>query len=216
MSTSSVPTPRRLAKARWLDARVIGGIVLVVAAVVIGAKVVGASSKTVPVWVTTRPLATGTVISAGDVAAAEVNLGQAASFYLDAQVNPAGREVTSDIGQGLLLPADFLRERRSGRLMVIGIERERMPPGVSHGARVDLYLTVEGSSGEAGQGPETSLLAADLTVQSVSAPASGGLSGAGSDKYQIAVALDPAAAAEMVRRLPTGDVTAVLITQEER
>ena len=60
------------------------------------------------------------------------------------------------------------------------------------------------------------VVAQDITVQSVSAPSSGGLSGASSAQYQVAVQLEPSIADELVRLLPTGEVTVVLRTGENR
>lgn len=213
MSTSTTPVSRRLARPRWFDPRVLGGVLLVVTAVVVGAKVIGASSRTVPVWAAGRPLAPGTVLVEGDLVAIEVNLGGAGPEYLDTASSPVGRTVTAEVGQGELLPAALLREEDTGRLVVVDIAPDRMPPGVVHGSRVDLYLTTE-LAGD--KGAQTSVLATDLTVQSVQEPASGGLSGATSDRYRIAVLLEPTAAGGLVRRLSTGEVTAVLITGAQR
>jgi len=211
MSVSTAPVPRRFHRPRWLDPRIIGGVVLVVVSVVIGAKVIAANSRTVPVWAAARSLAAGTVLVADDVVVQEVNLAEAGPRYLDTAVNPAGRVIVTQVGEGELLPASALGPQQDGRVVVVDVDPERMPPGVVHGSRIDLYLTTEVEGGR-----QTSEVAAGLTVQTVRQPASGGLSGVASDRYQISVTLAPPAAADLVRRLPTGDVTAVLITEVGR
>ena len=82
MAMPPAPTPRRMSRPKWVNVRVIGGILLLVAAIVIGARVVGASSRTSAVWAADRDLATGTVLGQGDLAQVEVNLGDNAALYL--------------------------------------------------------------------------------------------------------------------------------------
>ena len=53
---------------------------------------------------------------------------------------------------------------------------------------------------------------AGLVVQSVLAPASGGLSGATSNRYQIAVLASATTADSLVKTLPKGDAIVVLVT----
>ncbi len=204
-------TPRRIGKRSWLDPRVIGGILLVVAAVVIGARVVGASSQTTPVWSAQHALAAGTVLVAADLVAVEVNLAESGALYLAATEAPVGRVLAVPVGSGELLPVGALGTTGEGRIVVIPVAAEKMPPGVAHGSKIDLYLSIRGAGGSSAP-VETKLLQGDLTVQSVTTPASGGLSGAAANQYQLAVLLDAARADELVRTLPTGEAIVVLIS----
>ncbi|WP_164479118.1 SAF domain-containing protein [Nakamurella antarctica] len=205
------PTPRRLASRSWFDPRIIGGVVLVVLAVVIGAKVVSASSQTSPVWATTRSLAAGTVLAAGDLVAVEVNLAHTAPRYFAAVDPPIGAVLAVAVGGGELLPSSAMGETERGRIVVIPVQPEAMPPGVGHGSTVDLYLTSPASPSGSTGGERTRLLQADLTVQSVTAPSSGGLSGAGANRYQLAVLLSSKDADRLVRTLPDGSAVVVLV-----
>ena len=65
MAIPPAPTPRRLSRPKWLNVRVVGGILLVIAAVVIGARVIGASAQTTAVWAAGHDLASGTVLDDG-------------------------------------------------------------------------------------------------------------------------------------------------------
>jgi len=208
-SAPSAPTPRRLSRPRWLNVRVIGGIVLVVAAVVIGARVIGGSARTIGVWAADRDLAAGTVLSEGDLSTTEVNLGNNADLYLTPDVaSPIGLTVVTPLRAGELLAASAVEESASGRVVAVGVEPNNMPPGVGHGSIIDLYLTTGGAA------PTTERIATDITVQSVTAPASGGLSGATSSRYQVSVMLPAAEADKLVRTLPNGEPIVVLVSGE--
>ena len=203
-------SPRRLTTPRWLDPRIVGGILLVVAAVVIGAKVVAASSQTAPIWSAARPLAVGTVLTAGDLEPLEVNLGDAGERYVSAGSDPVGRTVTTALAPGELVPAAALGAQPSGRVVVVPVPADKFPPGVDHGSVIDLYLSRESSEGGTTT-VDTDLLEGGLTVQSVTAPSSGGLSGASATQFQVAVLVDARTADDLVRTLPQGEAVVVLV-----
>ena len=213
VTSDGAPVPRRTRPPRWLDVRVIGGLVLVIAAVVIGARVVGASSHTSPVWAATKDLAAGTVITSADLVAVQVNLADTATQYLAADTDVTG-VVGSSLGvpvrAGELVPVSAVQQTKPGRVVVIGVAPDRMPPGVGHGSLIDLYLTRGGATSSSPA--RTDQIAAGITVQSVTAPASGGLSGATSSRYQIAVLVSAAVADSLVKTLPEGDAIVVLVT----
>ena len=213
VGTDGAPVPRRTSRPRWLDLRVLGGVLLVVAAVVVGARVVGASSHTTPVWAASRDLAAGTVLTASDLTAVDVNLAGNATRYLAADngtTGVVGASLGAGVGAGELVPLSVVRPTPAGKVVVIGVTPDRMPPGVIHGSVIDLYLT---SGGATTSSPAvTTLVSAALVVQSVVAPASGGLSGATSNRYQIAVLASAATADSLVKTLPKGDAIVVLVT----
>ncbi len=203
--------PRRTSRPKWWDPRIIGGLLLVVVAVVVGARVIGASSRTTPVWSAAHDLAVGTVLTDADLTAVDVNLGNSAARYLsaDSGQSTAGRTLTQAVRAGELVPVSAVAAPTSGRVIVIGVSPDHMPPGVQHGSKIDLYLT--SGSTASGTGGTTSLVASGITVQSVTAPSSGGLSGATSNRYQLSALLDPATADRLVKLLPSGDPIVVLV-----
>lgn len=212
MTADVARRPRRMGRPRWLDPRVIGGLLLVVGSVVIGVRIVGASSHTTAVWASTGDLAAGTVLAAGDLTEVDVNLGDASGSYLAAAAAPVGRVLNRPIAQGDLVPAAALGAVGDGRVVAIAVTADRMAPGVTHGSVVDVYL-ISGGSTVSGSAAVTSLIKAGVAVQSVTAPASGGLSGATSSRYQVALLLSPVDADQMVRSLPTGEPMVVLQTR---
>jgi len=192
---------------------VIGGILLVIAAVVIGARVISGSARTVGVWAADRDLAAGTVLSEGDLSTTEVNLGDNEGLYITSTAqSPIGLTVLTPLHAGELIAASAVEAASSGRVVAVGVEPNNMPPGVSHGSIIDLYLTTGG--GAAGAAPATERIAKDITVQSVTAPATGGLSGATSNRYQVSVLLPAADADKLVRTLPKGEPIVVLVSGE--
>src|SRR6478735_2422730 len=72
------PTPRRVRPPRWLDLRLVLGVLLVLGSVLLGARVVTAADATVPVWTAAGNLAAGTRLTAGDLVAVDVRLDDAA------------------------------------------------------------------------------------------------------------------------------------------
>lgn len=211
MTQLEPPVPRRLTRPRWLDIRVIGGVLLLVVSVAIGAKVIGAASHTSPVWVANTDLASGTVLRPDDLIAADVNLGDRGASYVDAASDLSGSVLNRPLGAGELVPASALDDIGDGRILSIAVTPDHMAPGVAHGSVADLYL-VTGRSAVIGEEITTELLQPAVTIQSVTAPASGGLSGAISSKYQVALLLSPAQAETLVRKLPLGEPVVVLHT----
>src|ERR1700712_4599151 len=96
--------PRRLSRPRWMDPRVIAGILLVIASVVVGSRVIAASSQTTPLWAATRAISVGTVLAAGDLEPVDVNLGATGTRYVGMGSDPVGRVVNVAVGPGELIP----------------------------------------------------------------------------------------------------------------
>lgn len=209
MTVIGPPTPRRMTRPKWLDVRVIGGVLLLVASIAIGTKVIGAASRTIPAWATVHDLAAGTVLVPSDLVAQEVNLGDGGSRYLDSAADLSGRVLNRPLGAGELVPAAALGEVGDSRVLAVAVSADHIAPGISHGSVVDLYL-ITGRGNLIGGQLETRLVHGAVTIQSVLAPASGGLSGAVSSRYQVSLLLTPSDADALVRELPLGDPVLVL------
>ncbi len=196
---------------RWLDWRILVGIVLVVGAVVLGARVIGASSRLTPVWAAATDLAAGKVITAADLRSVDVNLGDSRDLYVPADEGPRllGHQLTQSLNAGQLVPAAAVTAPTGNRVIVVNVDADQLPDGVAAGSKIDLYLTTPGAAGAAAT---TRLLSEGLTVQTVVAPASGGLSGATSESYKLSLLLDRSTAQSLTQLLPTGQIRVVLDT----
>lgn len=161
------PVARRLAPPRWLDSRLVLGVLLVLLSVLVGARVLAGADRSQLVWATSRALAPGSVLAQGDLIAVRVRLFDSAGLYLDAdQPAPVGYVAARALGRGELLPDDALRRPELDvdyRLVTVLVELGHVPPDLVDGQQVDVWVTPTREPGAAapsrapaapaGQGP---------------------------------------------------------------
>lgn len=139
------PTASRFRPARWRDARLIGGVALLVLCALVGSRVVASAGTTHAVWQVKTNLAAGTTLSASDVEAVQVNLADAAAEYVSASsALPVGTVLTRDLAAGELVPLGAVGAKGQSapqRLVTLPVTRLHFPPGLGHGERVDVYST---------------------------------------------------------------------------
>lgn len=183
--TPGSPTARRLAAPRWLDTRLVLGVLLVLVSVLVGARVLAGADRSQLVWATSRALAPGSVLAAGDLVPVRVRLFDRASLYLDAgEPPPVGYVAARGLGQGELLPDDALRRPEvevDFRLATVLVEVGHVPPDLTDGQQVDVWVT---PAREPGQAPATAGSAAPTAE-----PA--GLTGAQAVLSAVTVAASP-------------------------
>ena len=147
------PAARRLATPRWLDTRLVLGVLLVLLSVLVGARVLAGADRSQLVWATSRALAPGSVLAAGDLVAVRVRLFDTAGLYLDAeQPAPVGYVAARGLGAGELLPDDALRRPELDvdyRLVTVLVELGHVPPDLGDGQQVDVWLTPDREPGTA-------------------------------------------------------------------
>jgi uncharacterized protein YcfJ len=136
------PVPRRLARPRWLDPRLIGGIVLVLVSVLLGSVLVSSADHRHPVWSLARDVAAGTVLTGADLRPVRVQLGSAASRYLAADVAVAGRTVHHALRAGELLAVAEVTDPEPGVTVTIPMQPENAPQ-ISRGERITLWLSTK-------------------------------------------------------------------------
>jgi hypothetical protein len=139
------PAARRLALPRWLDTRLVLGVLLVLVSVLVGARVLSGSDRSQLVWATSRALAPGSVLAADDLVPVRVRLFDSAGLYLDAsQPAPTGYVASRGLGAGELLPDDALRRPELDvdfRLVTVLVELGHVPPDLVGGQQVDAWVT---------------------------------------------------------------------------
>ncbi|MGI8625614.1 MAG: SAF domain-containing protein [Geodermatophilaceae bacterium] len=138
-SHGSSPTPRRLRAPRWLNFRLIVGILLVLVSVIAGARIVTAADTSDLVWAAETDLAAGTVLADGDLRAVPVSLGEAGRAYVLSSTDPIGRVLSSPISAGELLPRSVMAETSTLVDIALPIAAGFVPPSLQRGQLVDVY-----------------------------------------------------------------------------
>lgn len=200
MADLPVPTATRLPRARWLDPRLLVGLLLVLASVVLGATVVAGADDRVQVWSLARDLGPGSALSRADLVVTAVQLGPgAARRYVSAREQVTGLVVTRPLGRGELLPASALRPAGSTAQRRVVIEVDRVgAAGLARGRVVDLYA-VRDDEGTQPAAPQRVL--AGVTVAEDVRTGGGGFGGGGAtvgvallvDEPDVAAVLDAVA-----------------------
>ncbi|MGY1711109.1 SAF domain-containing protein [Geodermatophilus sp. SYSU D00758] len=190
------PAPRRVRPPRWLDLRLVLGVLLVLGSVLVGARVVGAAHATVPVWAAVGDLASGTVVDEADLVAVDVRLDDAAGAYLATSTRPEGRTLARAVGAGELLPRSALEEPARLVQVALPVQAGFVPPGLDRGQVVDVYAVADPAAGAVAAGaPGVSLVVGLAPVQAVSGRSEGVLSTATTTvQVVVSVAEDDAAA----------------------
>jgi hypothetical protein len=135
------PTAARLQRPSWRDTRLIVGLLLVLASVVLGARVVAAADDTVPVYAAATTLVTGRTLSTGDLTVVRVRLGPGSAAYWGVQSPiPDGATLLRSLGPGELVPVSAVGAAGSLQLRPLTIPLDGSPPaGLRPGSRIDVW-----------------------------------------------------------------------------
>jgi hypothetical protein len=143
----------RLRRPSWRDSRLLIGVVIVLASVAIGARVVAAADDSIPVYAAAGTLASGHPIGAGDVRVVRVRLGAGTATYLSARLQlPPGLVVTRALGEGELVPRSAVAAagdltRRPVPIPIAAPLPEALRPGVAVDVWSSAKDTATGSTG---------------------------------------------------------------------
>jgi hypothetical protein len=189
------PTPRRVRPPRWLDLRLVLGVLLVLASVLLGARIVSAADATVPVWAVTGDLAAGTELTAGDLMAVDVRLDDTADAYLSTATRPEGRTLARAVRHGELLPRTALEEAGELVQLALPVQSGYVPPGLERGQLVDVYAVADPAAGATAVADgSVTLVVRKAPVQGISGRSEGVLSTPTTAvQVVVAVAADDAA-----------------------
>ena len=168
MSEQVSPRAARLVPPRWLDARLVLGILLVLFAVVAGARVFASADHYSRVFVAKHDLVPGERVTAGDLTVGRVRLDGQGSLYVAAGAPPVGYVVTRYVGAHEFLPVGALAaagpKDADTRFVTVPVAAGHLPPSLSRGALVDVYLTPKSGAGAAV--PPPTLVLENAAVQS--------------------------------------------------
>jgi SAF domain-containing protein len=195
--TPGGPRPRRVGTPRWLDLRLVLGVLLVLGSVLVGARVLTAADATVPVWAATADLAEGTVLAADDLVAVPVRLDDVAQAYLASSTRPEGRVLARAVRAGELLPRSVLDEPTGGVQLALPVQAGFVPPSLTRGQLVDVYAVADPVTGATTAGGDVELVVGGAPVQAVSGRGEGVLSTA-TTTVQVVVSVPAREAAELL------------------
>jgi hypothetical protein len=157
------PTVTRLSRARWLDARLLLGVLLVLVSVAVGAKVFAEADERVAVWAVTRDLGADTTLADGDLVSRSVRLDDAARRYVSADQPLDGMVLRRPVGKDELLPVAAVGEAGAVDQRRVVIEVERIAAaGLDKGSVVDVYAVPEAASNA--EPPDPELVLTGVTV----------------------------------------------------
>jgi SAF domain len=182
------PVPRRVKQPSWLDVRFVLGIALVLASVVIGARVVAAADHSYRLLAAGRDLAAGTVLRPGDLTTVSAHVPSRGLYVSAADVT--GRQLTRPVTAGELLPASALAVAPTLTTVTVPFA-DTQAPDLRAGERIEVWLSTKTCA--------SVVLLPDTAVQDVSS--SGGGSFSSANDQNVTLSLPPALASRVVTAL---------------
>lgn len=150
----SSPLGRRVQRARWRDTRLLVGLLLIFASVVLGARLISAATRTSQWLSVTRALPAGHVLVASDLVTVKAHLPASASrrYFAAAPSQLVGRTLGRPLAAGEFLPAAGLASGTAGasRVLPMIVKAGRLP-ALSPGDHVDVYVLSRLPGGSAGR-----------------------------------------------------------------
>lgn len=186
------PEPRRITTPGWLDLRLVLGVVLVLAAVLIGATVVSRAGDTRPSVTATRDLEPGTILTAADLRITQIKLSDTDDHvYLRRVQDAIGKSLDRRVSKDELLPAGSV-EKVTARTTVALPLASGTAPRLHDGERIELWVSTKSCAAV--------VLLPDVTVQDVRTTDDGSF-GSGSGEQDIVISVTPALSRRVVAAL---------------
>jgi hypothetical protein len=206
------PAATRARGRRRADPRLLLGVLLVLCSVVVGSRVVAGAERTTAVWAVRRDLAAGTTIQADDLEQHEVRLPGGLDRYVAvADPDPAGRVLTRGVSAHELLPVAALGESGPTRREVtLDVAVGHLPPGLEHGALVEVWTTPSAESAASSGAPPAPVRVLGAAPVAGVDDEGGGL-GASGATVAVVLSVDADDVAAVVAAARSGDIDLVLV-----
>jgi hypothetical protein len=209
--TETSPPARRLSRPRWLDTRVALGVLLVLTAVVVGARVLASAGRYSEVYLARRPLVPGQHLAAGDLTTGRVRFDGEAARYVAAGRVPVGYLVTRYVAAGEFVPLAAVTGSSSRltatRLVSLPVSGGHLPADLGRGDEVDVYLTTKSGAG----GPVAPQLVISAAIVD-SVDGSGSLSG--DDSSAVGLVVPTPQVAAVVAAVESGSIDLVRVPDD--
>jgi hypothetical protein len=191
MSELVAPTAKRLQRPSWRDSRLLVGLVLVLAAATLGARIVATADDRVAYFVAAQDLVAGDRVSTTSLTRVDVALADGMGAYLPADAAlPEGTVLLRDLRAGELVPSSALGSAGDVDVQRVTVRADSMSTtGLSPGQRVDAYVTPKASvraSSEEEAEPQTRRMLESVAVVGV-LDSGGGLGASAATSVQLYV-----------------------------
>src|SRR6195952_1232318 len=168
---TAAPKAQRSRQPGWRNPRLLLGLLLVAASVVVGARLMAAADDTVGVWAVARDLPAGATIEADDVQRRQVRFPDEATAdgYLAATDRlPAAATLNRPVTTGELLPraAIAAQAERDVVEVPISVGVDDLPATVRQGSVVDVWVAPKVAAAD-GQRPTAGPVLTDVVVIAV-------------------------------------------------
>ena len=147
---SAVPAAAvRATSPGWRDPRLWVGVLVIAASVVGGARLFAAADDTAAVWAAAADLGPGDRVEESDLTVRRVRFADADDldrYFTVEEELPADLEVVRGVGEGELLPREAVGSATDSDTvqLPLAVDAEQVPPSVSSGSVVDVYLVADG------------------------------------------------------------------------
>ena len=133
--------------ARWLDPRLVAGVLLILLSIVVGARVVQAADRTVEVYAAAASLPAGHVLTAADVRVVRARLQGGVAEHVSATYAVAGQTLAHDVLEGELLSRGVLvaGSARPTRHVSVAVKRGHSAD-LRRNSRVDVIASIPAGS----------------------------------------------------------------------
>lgn len=144
-TSSAAPPAARAQPPGWRDPRLVLGVLIVAACVLLGARVLAGADDTVAVWGARHDLPAGSTLARDDLTVVRVHFADdGAAAYLPASVDPdPGSTLTRDLTAGEMVPRSAVTSDAGPALVEVplSVAPDDLPASVRRGATVDVWVT---------------------------------------------------------------------------